>query len=58
MWALGVTLFYLCEGRYPFKGYDEKDLYRAIRACKYETKKITSQPITRIIEQTLVADPH
>ncbi len=40
MWALGVTLFYLCEGRYPFKGYDEKDLYRSIRNGKYEFKKI------------------
>lgn len=22
VWALGVMLFYLCEGRYPFRGYD------------------------------------
>ena len=21
-WAVGVMIFYLCEGRYPFKGFD------------------------------------
>ena len=39
-WALGVLLFYLFEGRYPFKGFDEKDLFRNIRIGYYELKRI------------------
>jgi serine/threonine protein kinase len=30
-WALAILLFYLLEGRYPFKGYDEKDLFKNIK---------------------------
>ena len=42
VWALGITLFYLCEGRYPFKGYDERDLFRSIRKGAFEVKKTMS----------------
>lgn len=31
VWALGVTLFYLCESRYPFKGFDERNLSKIIK---------------------------
>jgi len=30
VWALGVLLYYLHEGCYPFRGYNEKDLIRSI----------------------------
>lgn len=30
VWALGVLFFYLSEGRYPFRGYDERDLARTV----------------------------
>jgi MAP/microtubule affinity-regulating kinase len=30
VWALGILLFYLYEGTYPFKGYCEKDLIKNI----------------------------
>ena len=31
IWAVGVCAFYLIEGGYPFRGYDEKDLARKVR---------------------------
>ena len=39
VWAIGVTLFYLVEGMYPFKGYDDKDLSRKVRQCEYAVRK-------------------
>lgn len=35
IWALGVTLFYLCESRHPFKGFDERSLSKLIKQGKY-----------------------
>jgi serine/threonine protein kinase len=35
VWALGVCLFYLVEGTYPFRGYDDKDLARKIRQGRF-----------------------
>lgn len=49
IWALGVILFYLCEGRYPFRGYDEKDLFRSIKKCEYEIDRIDSESILNIL---------
>lgn len=48
-WALGVLLFYLCEGRYPFKGFDEKDLFRNIRSGSYSIKKTMNEEIISVI---------
>jgi len=31
IWAVGVCVFYLVEGSYPFRGYDDKDLGRKVR---------------------------
>lgn len=39
VWAVGVCAFYLVEGGYPFRGYDEKDLARKIREGRYTIRK-------------------
>jgi serine/threonine protein kinase len=55
-WALGVLLFYLYEGSYPFKGYSEKELTRNILACNYTFTKCHGWPL-RAIEGALLIDP-
>mgnify|MGYP000891366615 FL=1 len=35
IWACGVLLYVMLCGSYPFRGLDEKELYRKIRAGKY-----------------------
>jgi serine/threonine protein kinase len=39
IWALGILLYYLYEGCYPFRGYDEKDLSRSISLGLFAFKK-------------------
>lgn len=58
IWAMGVMFFYLCQGRYPFKGYDEKDLFRSIKHGKFEFKKLSESSIIVLIEEMLRVDPY
>jgi len=39
VWALGILLYYLFEGTYPFKGYNEKDLIKNINSGNVIFKK-------------------
>ena len=36
VWALGVLLFTLLEGTYPFRASNDNDLYRKIKSGIYE----------------------
>jgi len=35
-WALGVLLYKALNGVFPFRGADDKELFRKINACKLE----------------------
>jgi MAP/microtubule affinity-regulating kinase len=39
MWAFGVIIYYLIEGVFPFRGYDEKDLARRMKQRDVQFKK-------------------
>lgn len=57
VWALGVLLYYLHEGCYPFKGYNEKDLSRNIFAGKFNFVKCEGMA-RKAIEGALTVDPN
>lgn len=38
MWSCGILLYVMLCGSYPFRGMDEKELYRKIRIGKYTWK--------------------
>lgn len=42
VWSAGIVLYILICGRFPFKGIDEKDLYRKISKHSYEIPKFVS----------------
>lgn len=56
VWAIGVSLCYLIEGVFPFKGYDDKDLVRKVRAGEFVVKRGT-QVFREFVEQCLAVDP-
>lgn len=39
MWSCGVLLYVMLCGCFPFRGIDEKELYRKIRGGKYMWKE-------------------
>jgi serine/threonine protein kinase len=34
VWALGVLIFKVCAGEYPFRGITDKKLFKQINECK------------------------
>lgn len=56
VWAIGVSLYYLQEGVFPFKGYDDKDLVRKVRVGEYAMRKGTGE-FVGFIRACLCLDP-
>ena len=58
MWSLGILLYKLFCADFPFKGRDEKDLYRHIIKGKYKIKEYVPDFIKIIIDKILRPKPH
>jgi serine/threonine protein kinase len=56
-WALGILLFALLNGRFPFKGSDEKDLYRRISRGQFEVPAEISSGARELIQKILNINP-
>lgn len=53
---MGILLYYLYEGCYPFRGYNEKELSRNISNGVFGFKKCDIE-MREIINSVLVVDP-
>lgn len=57
IWAVGVVMFTLVCGTFPFKSPLERELYRKIIKGLYEFPPHVSSATWKIIERMLTIDP-
>lgn len=56
IWALGVLIYYLFEGSYPFRGYSERELIKNIHKGTYSFQKSPPE-IQKVINLGLRMNP-
>lgn len=57
VWALGVLLFALLCGRFPFKGQNDKELYSKICSAEFEMPTHISQGAKNLLSKIFRKDP-
>ena len=58
MWSLGILVFKIYCADFPFKGKNEKELYKAIKTGKFTMARYTPQYAKKIICSLIVLDPN
>ena len=58
LWSLGVLVYKLFCADFPFKGKNEKDLYKSIRRGKFTMASYTPEYIKKIIVNMIELDPN
>ena len=58
LWSLGVLVYKMYCADFPFKGKNEKDLYKAIRKGKFLMASYTPDYIKKIIVNMIEIDPN
>jgi MAP/microtubule affinity-regulating kinase len=53
VWALGILLFKMTTGVFPFRGSDDKDLYKQINGGKIDFPTSISNPLKNMIKKIL-----
>ncbi len=56
MWALGVLLYALLAGTFPFRGQNEKDLYSKIMRANFKFPEMMSRDARQIIQKLICVD--
>ncbi|KAL4506793.1 hypothetical protein ABPG72_001214 [Tetrahymena utriculariae] len=57
IWALGILLYKLLTGYYPFAGKENKQLYKNILKCQPEYPMFISPSAQNLLQQILKEDP-
>ena len=58
LWSLGILVYKLFCADFPFKGKNEKDLYKCIRKGKFTMASYTPEYIKDIIINMIEIDPN
>lgn len=57
IWALGVLLYALLCGKFPFKGKSDNELYNKIKNCDFEIPDHVSYAARCLIEKMITVNP-
>ena len=57
IWALGVLLYVMLTGNFPFRGTSEQDLYQRIQRGQYKQDPLLINGAARLISTMLEVDP-
>ena len=58
VWALGILLYVLLHGNFPFKGVDDKDLFRRIGKGRFEINENLSKESKGLLQMILKVNPN
>jgi len=58
MWSLGILVYKIFCADFPFKGKDEKDLYKSIKTGKFSMASYTPEYARKIICSLIVLNPN
>jgi len=58
MWSLGILVYKIFCADFPFKGKNEKELYKAIKTGKFTMASYTPEYAKKIINSLIVLDPN
>jgi hypothetical protein len=58
MWSLGILVYKIFCADFPFKGKDEKELYKAIKTGKFTMASYTPEYAKKIICSLIVLNPN
>jgi MAP/microtubule affinity-regulating kinase len=56
-WALGILLYILLCGAFPFRGYDDRDLFGKIKRGKFEAPSHVSEGARNLLQKILKVNP-
>jgi serine/threonine protein kinase len=57
IWAVGVLLYRLIDGDFPFKASSDRELFNKISQCKYEIPSSWSLPLSDLLTSILNPNP-
>lgn len=55
-WALGIVLYAMIVGKFPFKGFNEKELYKSIKLGKLYFPNEMSEQAKELIKNLLTTN--
>jgi MAP/microtubule affinity-regulating kinase len=56
IWAMGILLYQLLEGDFPFKGQSDRELFQKVKAGKYELPSNWSEGLKNLMVSLLTLD--